>query len=106
MKPKAKLENLEAVYRVVVSRAEIRRFIEHGLLRAKLAAPHQVAAHLAAVDLAQVGAVRRRRRRHHLRKGDERKPLGPGAYTRSTSQLNVSAFCGIGGAFRGCSGGV
>jgi len=24
----------------------------------------------------------------------------------STFRLNVSAFCGIGGAFRGCSGGV
>jgi hypothetical protein len=29
-----------------------------------------------------------------------------GAYTRSTFRLNVSALCGIGGAFRGYDGGV
>jgi hypothetical protein len=29
-----------------------------------------------------------------------------GAYTRSTSRLNVSGLCGIGGALGGCSWGV
>jgi hypothetical protein len=32
--------------------------------------------------------------------------LGAGAYTRSSFRLNVSAFCGIGAAFRGCLRGV
>ena len=32
-------------------------------------------------------------------------PAGRGLHS-STFRLNVSAFCGVGGAFRGCSGGV
>jgi len=33
------------------------------------------------------------------------RPLGRGLHS-STFQLDVSAFCGIGGAIRGCSEGV
>ena len=34
-------------------------------------------------------------------------PSAPGRVSHSsTFQLNVSTFCGIGGALRGCSGGV